>query len=263
MNGEAMPLGERWLLGLFAALPAALVAAALLQLAPPPGLPPLSQRPLWLVWALIVGWLLMAGGLAWAGRRPLRLWRLGLGALAALLLLAALVSLWAGLPQGPAMALSLTLLAAGAFGLMRAVREGQRRPARPSGPTVRATARLAWWQRVVPHMRRHAGFWLSGALMLECFRMAYVVAVDPQRGVGMLGMLLVFFLVLPAVSLAAWLPRSAAVLLALASAGFASLGWLSALHRPMLAAVLLMLLAWRLARPHRPALAPLAQGASI
>ncbi len=263
MSDEVISVGERWLLGLFAALPAALVAASLLQLAPPPGLSPLSQRPLWLAWALIVGWLLMAGGLAWAGRRPVRLWRLSLSALAALLLLAALLSLGADLPQGRAMALSLALLAAGALGLTRIVKDGPERPGRLTGPVVLGAARRTWWRQVVPHLRRYAGFWLSGALMVECFRMAYVVAVDPQRGVGMLGMLLVFFLVLPAVSLAAWLPRSAAILLALASAGFALLAWLSALQLPLLAAGLLMVLAWRSLQPPRASPAPLAQGASI
>lgn len=261
------PPGIRFLLGLFAALPAALVGAMLLHLFPPPGLPPLAQRPLWPVWCWLALWLLMGALLAWPRRPAAWLWRGGLLALAALLGLAALVTL-AGLPQGLAMAVALAVLAGACLVMRRRIGEGKVRPERPpkglgaakartvpapappnaathaatQAATHAATHAPRWTRRVMAlraHLARHAGFWLCGALMLECFRLAHGVGADPQRGVGMVGMLLVFFLALPAVSLAAWLPRSAAVLLGLAAAGFGGLAWLSGLLAPLCAGLLL------------------------
>lgn len=259
-----MPFAARALLGLFAALPAALVAASLLQLAPPPGLPALAQRPLWTAWALIGGWLALAATLAGV-RRAVTLWRAALGTLAALLLLGAAGSLLGRLPLGGPMAVSLALLAAATLALAGFIDERRVRAERPAaGPDARGArdpshrpgaagegrGAPSRWTRLRRHLVRHAGFWLCAGLMLESFRLAFGASADPQRGVGMLGMLLVFFVVLPAVSLAGWLPRTASGLLMAAALGFGALAWRSSLPLPLLAALLLPALAALTAR-HR------------
>ena len=70
-------------------------------------------------------------------------------------------------------------------------------------------------------------FWLAGLLAIESFRIAHIVAAEPARSAGMLGLLVAFFLVLPAATLQAWWPRAAAVLAALAAAALAGLAWRS------------------------------------
>jgi len=246
-----MSLGTRILLSLFAMLPASLVATMALHLAPPPGLPPLSQRPVWTTWALLGLWLLMAAALTWMARREAILWRLSLAVLAMLLIATAAHGLWHQQPIGMAMAISLTILALAAMLLARVIKE-QPHSKRIAAKNPVATARSggasddpipalkkpreALWHRALASILRHSRFWIFGALMLESFRLAHIVGVDPQRGIGMVGMLLTFFLVLPAVSLSAWLPVTTVVLLAAASCGFIALAWLSGLWQPIAAA---------------------------
>lgn len=251
-----MSLGTRILLSLFAMLPAALVATMALHVAPPPGLPPLSQRPVWTTWALLGLWLLMAAALTWGARRAVLLWRLSLAVLAVLLIGTAVHGLSHQQPIGAPMAIALTLLALAAMLLAGVIKErphsrqiAARRPEAIAGsgstcgdpmPALKKS-REALWRRALASMSRHGRFWIFGALMLESLRLAYIVGVDPQRGVGMVGMLLTFFLVLPAVSLSAWLPVTAAALLAAASCGFIALAWLSGLWPPIAAASFLII----------------------
>lgn len=254
-----MSPGVRFLLSLFATLPAALVATMALHLAPPPGLPSLSQRPVWTTWALLGLWLLMAAALTWGARRAGHLWRLSFAVLTVLLIGTAAYGLWhkqQQQPTGIAMALALTSLALAATLIARAIKEqpqGRRlatkHPAAVAGSGSASAdsnpkqqkPRESLWRRAFASVPRHGGFWIAGVLMLESFRWAHIVGVDPQRGVGMVGMLLTFFLALPAVSLSVWLPATAVVLLAAASLGFIALAWLSGLWPPIAAASLLII----------------------
>lgn len=255
--------GERLLPALFAAVAPAVVAAALLHLAPPPGLTPLSQRPMWVAWTLIGVWLMLATALSLAGRQDASLWRWALGLLAALLALVALATVMAGLPLAGPMVMACGGLALCMLGLARCigpqrVRAERARPEpAPPGP-AQPLQRAGVWRRTARHLVRHAGFWLCGALTVESFRLAHIVAVDPQRGVGMVGMLLGFFVLLPAVSLAPWFPRVAALLSLTTAAGLAGLAWRSGLASPALLALPLLPLAaqqlrssWRTARAAR------------
>lgn len=266
-----MGLGIRFFLSLFAMLPAALLAVMLLHLAPPPGLPSLAHRPVWTAWALLGLWFLMSVVLAWRTQREVRRWRISLGTLAVLLAAAAAYGLWHRQPMALAVALSLGGLAVAALVMGCAIKA--KPPARRAGPKrtkvdhvgpaapASASAELivgaprsggAVGRRVLEHLLRHGGFWLVGILMLESFRLAYVAGVDPERGVGMVGMLLSFFLVLPALSLASWLPGIAAVLIAVAVCCFLALGWLSGLWPPFVAAAALAI---ALAQVHRVSVA--------
>ena len=74
--------------------------------------------------------------------------------------------------------------------------------------------------------------------MVESFRLAHVVAVDPQRGVGMVGMVLTFFLVLPAVSLMAWMRATPLFLLAIGAVAFTVLAAVSGVPQAGVAAAL-------------------------
>lgn len=283
-------VGARFLLALFAALPGALAAAMAMHQVPPDGWTPLAQRPPWTAWALVGFWPLLAVCIAAVTRRDSQVWKLGFGVAAGGLMLAAILGLVTGGASTGAITLSLLALALSSGALGMAL--GEPRPEKPPKPRSRPPSfkdkgmetgmenmasaascapdasadahpdrslrpsrrRMALLIACLAHLRRHAGFWMSAVLMVESFRLAHVVAVDPQRGVGMVGMLLTFFLVLPAVSLAAWFPRTALVLLTLAAAGFAGIGWLSGLVQAPVAAVLLAGLAatlWRRREPVR------------
>lgn len=69
----------------------------------------------------------------------------------------------------------------------------------------------------------HLPFWLSGVLALESFRLAHIVATEPARSSGMLGLLLAFFVALPAATLRVWAPRTAMLLWALAALAYGGL----------------------------------------
>ena len=71
----------------------------------------------------------------------------------------------------------------------------------------------------------HGPFWLSGVLAVESFRLAHIVATEPARSSGMLGLLLAMLVALPAATLRHWAPRTTAalwLLAALADGGLAA-----------------------------------------
>lgn len=268
--------GVRLLLALFAVMPAALVAGIVLHLAPPEGLTPLAQRPPWATWALIGAWPTMAAALAAVARRESQLWRGGLGLAAGLLVAAAVAGLWHGHAVFGPTTLALLGLAGATAAL--ALGLGEPRPERPRAPKAKASAEgsgtsisvalaasmikggadgmegpgaphapraprapraFLRLRRIGAHLSRHAGFGIASLLMVESFRLAHVVAVDPHRGVGMVGMLLTFFLVLPAVSLTAWMRTTPLLLLALAGGAFAALAGVSGVPQAGVAAALI------------------------
>lgn len=218
-------LAERFLVGLHAGVPAALLAVSLLQLFPPSELSSPARRPLWAVWGLVGLWLAFTLLLALPARRFV-LWRGALSLTSVWLLLAALAGmvLHSALAMPFALALGLLALACVALAPVlgpHRVREHHRHA---------AGNKLAPRRRVAPPPWRRllAGwpFWVAGVLMLQAFWFAHIVAREPQRGSGMVGMLVAFFLLLPAATLAPWLRRTAATLAACAAAVHA---WL-ALH---------------------------------
>src|SRR6218665_2759822 len=208
---------QRFFLALHASTPAALGLAVLLHLWAPAWLAPLAQRPAWPMWALIGAWLLMSA-LAGLALRPLALWRVALGGTAALLALAGGVGLAGGGALAPAMLASMETLGLACLGLdafigPRRVHAGRRKtpqhgPAPATGQSI-GHAMDHTTQRATQHTtQRSAGrrggplrcasvlahwpFWLTGALAVESFRLAYIVAIEPARSSGMLGLLLAF-----------------------------------------------------------------------
>lgn len=211
----------RLLVALHATAPAALVAAMLLHLWPPAGLPPLAQRPPWATWAFLGTWLLSAV-LAARWVDGARLWRLALAAAAALLLLAGAAGLGLGAPLAPAMAWALALLGAGCAALAACIGPA-RVLAAPRRPVPARAAPARTWRQRLAAQAGHAPFWLAGALAVESFRLAHVVATGDARPSGMLGLLLACLVALPAATLRTWMPRTSGALWAVAALAYAGL----------------------------------------
>ena len=246
---------HRFFLALHATVPAALAVAVLVHLWNPSGLPPLAQRPVWTVWVLLGVWLLWSALAAWA-LRPLALWRVALGGAGVLLTAAGLAGLVLGSPRGLAMLASLAAVGMACAGIAAFV--GPRRVQAPRRKPVRhavASASAATHTAIARQRRRQHGwgrwlapvqgpFWLSGVLAVESFRLAHIVATEPARSSGMLGLLLAFFVALPAATLRHWAHRTTAVLWCLAAVGYGGLAakadlwqWAAAAALCMLAAV--------------------------
>ncbi len=256
---------QRFFLALHATVPAALTVAVLVHLWGPAGLPPLSQRPVWSVWVLIGAWLLMSALAAWA-LRTLTLWRVALGGGGALLALAAVAGLVLRSALAPAMALGLAtvgLACAGMAGFIgpQRVHGNRRKTARPSGTTAAAPKQYPMHWRVWQHATAqvaHLPFWLCGVLAVESFRLAHIVAAEPARSSGMLGLLLTFFVALPAATLRHWAPRTTAALWLLAAGAYGGLAAKAGLWQWATAAALCALAAavpwlWTLRQPARRA----------
>jgi hypothetical protein len=226
---------QRFFLALHATTPAALIVVVFVHLWSPAGLPSLAQRPVWAVWALIGVWLLLSAVAARA-LRTLALWRVSLGGAGALLAVAGVAGLGLGSAQGPAVLISLVAMGLACAGIAafigpQRVQGPRRKPLRHGavtapGPAVQAVAiRRRWhprgWSRVA--VAAHLPWWLSGLLAMESFRLAHIVATEPARASGMLGLLLAFFVALPAATLRTWAPRGAALLWMLAALAYGGL----------------------------------------
>ncbi|AYM97355.1 hypothetical protein EAG14_16280 [Acidovorax sp. 1608163] len=224
----------RFYLALHATLAAALVGAMALHLGPIPAhWPALAQRPVWTVWVLIGLWLaLSAAGVA---LRPLGLWRVAMGVATAALLALGLGGWALGTSLAGSLLAGLAACALACAGLAAVMAPARIQAPRAAGKAVRAVAgavtatpmRAPWWQRMAgwPHWP----FVLVAAVALESFRLGHIVAAGAARPSGMAGLLIAFFLALPAATLRHWWPRWAAALWLLAGTAFAGLAFKSGL----------------------------------
>lgn len=251
---------QRFFLALHATTPAALIVAVLVHLWGPPGLPSLAQRPVWAVWLLIGTWLLLSALAAWALRTQ-ALWRVALGGAGALLALAGAVGLVLGSALASGMLTSLAVVGAACVGLAAFIgpqrvqvprRKAVRHPAaaapgRSAHPSTHhpTTQRRRWPARVLGRIGipAHLPFWLAGALAVESFRLAHIVATEPARSSGMLGLLLAFFVALPAATVRHWTPRTALLLWVVATLAYGGLAAKAGLDQWAVAAALCALAA--------------------
>src|SRR6218665_1552395 len=194
---------QGFFLALHASTPAALGLAVLLHLWAPAWLAPLAQRPAWPMWALIGAWLLMSA-LASLALRPLALWRGGPGGTPGLLGPGGGGRVGRGGGRGGgggvvlarAMLASMARLGLACLGLAafigpRRVHAGRRKtpqhgPTPAMGQTIghamdhttqRTTQRSAGRRRGplrCASVLAHGPFWLTGALAVESFRLAYI-----------------------------------------------------------------------------------------
>lgn len=244
---------QRFFLALHATVPAALVVVVFVHLWGPAGLPPLAQRPVWTVGVLIGLWLLMSA-LAAGTLYTLALWRVALGGAGGLLIVAGIAGLVRGSALAPAMAIALAAAGLACAGMAafigpQRVQQAHRRKAVPALQRP-APASVHRWRRVA-HQATHLPFWLCGVLAVESFRLAHIVATGPARPSGMLGLLLAFFVALPAATLRHWAPRTTAALWWLAAASYGGLWAKAGLWQWAAAAALCLLAALA------PALVPL------
>lgn len=177
-------------------------------------------------WLFIVFWLLLTTLTARA-TQPVLVWQRGLYGNAAGSATVALSGLLLHSPQAGAMAAACSIAAlacsAGATLLPRASTAPVRAPAR-----ARSTSLLRRCMNGLP-------WWVLAACFIESFRIAQTGG--DGRGAGHTGMLIAFFVLLPALSLVTWFrgPARLAWLI-----GSALLGWLAlAADRPVLAALAL------------------------
>lgn len=215
---------QRLLLALHATTPAALTVAVLMHLFPPTGLAALAQRPAWPVWALIGAWLLLSALSAWA-LRTLALWRVSLGGAGALLAVAGVLGLARGSAGAPAMLASLAAVGLVCAGIAAFIGPQRVQATRRSAAHRAAVARRGWPPRRVGRLvvPAHLPFWWCGVLALESFRLAHIVATEPARSSGMLGLLLSFFVALPAATLRHWAPRTTVLLWTTAALAYGGL----------------------------------------
>ena len=103
------------------------------------------------------------------------------------------------------------------------------------------------YERLAP--LAHLPFWLCAALAVESFRLSHIVAVEPARSAGMLGLLLSFFVGLPAATVRTWAPRTSALLWLLAGLACAGLAAKAGLQQGWVAAMLCTAAACSSARP--------------
>lgn len=233
----------RFYLALHATLAAALVGVMALHLGPIPAhWPALAQRPVWAVWVLIGLWLaLSAAGVA---LRPLGLWRVALGVAAAALLALGLGGWALGTSLAGSLLAGLVACALACAGLAATITPARVQAPRAAGKAAGAVAGVVtatplcapWWQRMAgwPHWP----FVVVAALALEAFRLGHIVATGAARPSGMAGLLVTFFLALPAATLRYWWPRWAAALWLLAGAGYAGLACKSGMPQWAAAAAL-------------------------
>ncbi|PIF29244.1 hypothetical protein CLU88_4167 [Acidovorax sp. 56] len=229
----------RFYLALHATLAAALVGAMALHLGPILAhWPALAQRPVWTVWVLLGLWLALSA--AAVTLRPRVQWRVALGVAAAALLALGLGGWALGTSLAGSVLAGLAACALACAGLaatitparIQAPRAAGKATGKTSSKTAGAVAagpstRAPWWQRLAgwPHWP----FVLVAALALESFRLGHIVATGAARPSGMAGLLIAFFLALPAATLRHWWPRWATALWLLAGAACAGLAHKSGL----------------------------------
>jgi hypothetical protein len=234
----------RFYLALHATVAAAIVGAMALHLGPIPAhWPALAQRPVWTVWVLIGLWLVLSA--AGVALRPLALWRVAWGAAAAALLALGLGGWALGTSLAGSLLAGLGACALACAGLAAATApariQAPRATGKDTGKTAGAVAagtptRAPWWQ----HLARwpHWPFVVVAALALESFRLGHIVATGAARPSGMAGLLIAFFLALPAATLRHWWPRWAAALWLLAGAACTGLACKSGLPQWAIATAL-------------------------
>lgn len=119
--------------------------------------------------------------------------------------------------------------------------------ARPGSAVHPTTSHPHWhprgWARFGLVVPAHLPFWLTGVLAVESFRLAHIVATEPARSSGMLGLLLAFFVALPAATVRHWAPRTTVLLWALAALAYGGLAAKAGLVQWVMASALCALAA--------------------
>lgn len=238
--------------GLHVGLAIALATLALMSILLGADFELLTARQGSAAWWFIVIWLATSLVIA-VLPNTLIMWRVGLFLSAATLIATAIAGILVAARLGWMLAIALFLLAALLLFAATRLKARQRNVATPTiGKTI-CSSSINWPRRL--------SWWVLSICMLEAFRMSYTGAGDVIKAIGCAGMLIAFFLMLPALSLSTWYPRFSAATWILSALSFATLAWLSASLVIWSAAALCMLCAMLMLRlnPHDPGVGETAQ----
>jgi hypothetical protein len=212
----------------------------------------------WTVWVLIGLWLALSA--AAVALRALAQWRVALGVAAAALLALGLGGWALGTSLAGSVMAGLAACALACAGLAAAITPARIQAPRAAGRAIgktssnAAVAVAAGQPTGAPSWQRLAGwphwpFVVVAALALESFRLGHIVATGAARPSGMAGLLIAFFLALPAATLRHWWPRWAAALWLLAAAAYGGLAFKAGLPQwPVAAALCLWQPLWMLGK---------------
>lgn len=198
---------ERAMTGLHVALTAALATMALASVLLGADFELLAARQGNGAWWFIGIWLVLSALIAVLPGSIVQ-WRAGLYVSAAALLVTALAGLWRGAPH--AMAMGIALLALAVI-LVFSAWQLRARPHKPARAVASKAAHPASSDARPVDWKRRLCWWIVALCMAEAFRMAHLGAGNAVKGAGSFGMLLVFFVLLPALSVSTWFPRLAGV----------------------------------------------------
>lgn len=210
---------ERVMTGLHAALIAAFAVLATTAVILGHGFELLAARGGTGAWWFIAVWLSLSALLAVLPDAIVR-WKAALRITAAILVATALAGLWQGVPLGMAMSVSLVVLAALLlFSATRLQPRARKKIHRPQAATPSPQAAIDWPRRL--------SWWVWAICMIEAFRLSHLGIGDQQKAIGCVGMLIGFFVMLPALSVSTWYPRLASVCWLLSAALLAAVAWTS------------------------------------
>lgn len=210
---------ERVMTGLHAGLVIALTTLALMSMLFGADFELLAARHAHADWVCIVIWLVVSGAIAMLPT-VMMMWRTGLYAGAAMLVATAIAGIWYQAPHAAAMAIALCIAAALLIFFARKLH------ARPVQRLVERNAAMAsmHMQKQIDWVRR-ISWWVLALSMAEAFRLAQFGSSGAVKGIGSVGMLLCFFVMLPSLSVSTWFPRLASFVWMLSCLILAAIGW--------------------------------------
>lgn len=147
------------------------------------------------------------------------MWRAGLFITAISLVVTAAAGIVVAVPLAWSIAISLALLAALLLFSASKLQLRQRNLKKSEAKAPKDSAVVNWTRRI--------SWWVLTVSMLEAFRMSHAGAGEAVKAIGCVGMLIVFFLMLPTLSLLNWYPRLSAMTWAFSAVLLAVLGWSS------------------------------------
>jgi len=192
---------ERAMIGLHVSLAATLAMLALAAIALGANLELLATRNGNGAWWFIGIWLVLSTAIA-SIPRVMIMWLTGLRACAIALGIVTVAGIWQHSPLAIEMAIALSVL------VMIMLFVSHQLHARPSKPMRHAIIVSPIIKQRVDWARR-LSWWVLVLCMAEAFRLGQIGSGDVAKGIGNVGMLLSFFVMLPFLSVSTWFPRLA------------------------------------------------------
>ncbi|MDQ7969312.1 MAG: hypothetical protein REI95_06675 [Oxalicibacterium faecigallinarum] len=210
---------ERIMTGLHAALIAAFAVLAIVAVMFGRGFELLAARNGMGAWWFLAVWLLLSVVVALLSDSIVR-WKVGLGMMAASLIVMGVAGVMQGAPLGIEMAGALSVLAALlVFSANRLQARSLKKSSRPQATAATLPKAVDWSRRL--------SWWVLSICMIEAFRLSHLGVGDQQKAIGCIGMLIAFFVMLPGLSVSIWFPRIASGCWLLSAGLLALIAWKS------------------------------------